>query len=59
MVESSGSPGPGAGADVWERLRDFSAALGRGDARAALEAARDACLTEPNRAEAHYAFGQA
>jgi hypothetical protein len=42
-----------------ERFRDFSAALRRGDARAALEAARDACLAEPDRAEAHYAFGQA
>jgi tetratricopeptide (TPR) repeat protein len=41
------------------KLRDFSAALRRGDAQAALEAARDACLAEPNRAEAHYAFGQA
>ena len=45
--------------DGLERLRDFSAALRRGDAHAALEAARDACLAEPNRAEAHYAFGQA
>jgi hypothetical protein len=41
------------------KLRDFSEALRRGDAPAALEAARDACLAEPNRAEAHYAFGQA
>jgi len=41
------------------RLHDFSAALERGDVQAALEAARDACLAEPNRAEAHYAFGQA
>ncbi len=45
--------------DANARLRDFSAALARGDAQAALEAARDACLAEPNRAEAHYAFGQA
>ena len=37
----------------------FSEALRRGDVQAALEAARDACLAEPNRAEAHYAFGQA
>ena len=41
------------------KLRDFSEALRRGDTQAALEAARDACLAEPNRAEAHYAFGQA
>ncbi len=41
------------------RLRDFSDALQRGDTQAALEAARDACLAEPNRAEAHYAYGQA
>ncbi|HVC60137.1 MAG TPA: sulfotransferase [Acetobacteraceae bacterium] len=40
-------------------LRDFSAALRSGNARAALAAARDACLAEPNLAEAHYAFGQA
>jgi Flp pilus assembly protein TadD len=45
--------------DALARLRDFSAALRRGDAQGALEAARDACLVEPNRAEAHYAFGQA
>ena len=62
MNEARSAPAPGghaasvAGAD---RLRDFSAALGRGDAQAALEAARDACLAEPNWAEAHYAFGQA
>jgi tetratricopeptide (TPR) repeat protein len=42
-----------------ERLRDFSAALRQGNAQAALAAARDACLAEPNMAEAHYAFGQA
>jgi Flp pilus assembly protein TadD len=42
-----------------ERLRDFSAALRRGDTQGALEAARDACLAQPNRTEAHYAFGQA
>ena len=41
------------------RLDDFSEALRRGDSHAALEAARDVCLAEPNRAEAHYAFGQA
>lgn len=46
---------PGATA----RLRDFSAALRHGNAQAALAAARDACLAEPNMAEAHYAFGQA
>ncbi len=40
-------------------LRDFSDALRRGDSQAALAAARDACLAEPKRAEAHYAFGQA
>lgn len=34
-------------------------ALRRGDAPAALRSARDACLAEPRRAEAHYAFGQA
>ncbi|MFO1027783.1 MAG: sulfotransferase [Acetobacteraceae bacterium] len=42
-----------------ERLRDFSVALQNGDAQAALAAARDACLAEPNMPEAHYAFGQA
>ncbi len=42
-----------------ERLRDFSAALRHGNAQAALAAARDACLAEPNMAAAHYAFGQA
>src|SRR5580698_4963287 len=42
-----------------QRLRDFSAALRHGNAQAALVAARDACLAEPNMAEAHYAFGQA
>ncbi len=52
---SDGETGPGA----LEKLRDFSEALRRGETQAALEAARDACLAEPNRAEAHYAFGQA
>src|SRR5271155_4294506 len=42
-----------------DRLRAFSEVLQRGETQAALEAARDACLAEPNRAEAHYAFGQA
>jgi tetratricopeptide (TPR) repeat protein len=42
-----------------DRQKDFSAALRIGDSHAALEAARDACLADPNRAEAHYAFGQA
>ena len=46
-------------ADVSAKLRDFSEALRRGDAPAALAAARDACLADPKRAEAHYAFGQA
>ena len=41
------------------KLRDFSEALRRGDPQAALAAARDACLAEPKRAEAHYAYGQA
>jgi Tfp pilus assembly protein PilF len=41
------------------RIRDFSEALRRGDTQAASEAARDACLAEPNRAEPHYAYGQA
>jgi uncharacterized membrane protein YgcG len=45
--------------DAMERLRDFSAALRQGHTQAALAAARDACLAEPNMAEAHYAFGQA
>jgi tetratricopeptide (TPR) repeat protein len=45
--------------DALARLRAFSDALARGEHQAALEAARDACLAEPNRAEAHYAFGQA
>jgi tetratricopeptide (TPR) repeat protein len=51
--------GSAADKDADARLRAFSAALWRGDTRAALEAARDACLAEPNRAEAHYAYGQA
>ena len=46
-------------ADALPKLRDFILALRRGDTQAALEAARDACLVEPNRAEAHYAYGQA
>ena len=62
MDEATRTPaaedGAAAGA-LPRRLRDFSAALRRGDAQAALEAARDACLAEPGRAEAHYAFGQA
>jgi tetratricopeptide (TPR) repeat protein len=41
------------------RMRAFSSALQRGDTQAALEAARDICLANPNSAEAHYAFGQA
>ncbi len=45
--------------DPSDKLRAFSDALRRGDTRAALEAARDACLADPNRAEAHYAYGQA
>jgi tetratricopeptide (TPR) repeat protein len=45
--------------DALAKLRDFSEALRRGDTPAALAAARDACLAEPKRAEAHYAFGQA
>jgi hypothetical protein len=48
-----------AASDAWVRLRDFAQALARGDTQAALAAARDACLAEPNRAEAHYAYGQA
>jgi tetratricopeptide (TPR) repeat protein len=55
MATSDGAGMPGA----MERLRDFSAALRHGNAQAALAAARDACLAEPNMAEAHYAFGQA
>jgi len=49
----------GSAPDANGRLRAFSEALQRGETQAALEAARDACLAEPNRAEAHYAFGQA
>jgi Tfp pilus assembly protein PilF len=45
------------GAD--QHLHAFSQALRRGDTRGALEAARDACLASPQRADAHYAFGQA
>lgn len=55
MATSDGAGMPGA----MERLRDFSAALRHGNAQAALAAARDACLAQPNMAEAHYAFGQA
>ena len=55
MATSDGAGMP----DAMERLRDFSAALRHGNAQAALAAARDACLAEPNMAEAHYAFGQA
>jgi tetratricopeptide (TPR) repeat protein len=40
-------------------LRDFSDALRRGDTPAALAAASDACRAQPDRAEAHYAYGQA
>lgn len=53
------SPTNDGARDAPARLRDFSAALRGGDTQSALEAARDACLAEPNRAEAHYAFGQA
>jgi tetratricopeptide (TPR) repeat protein len=62
VIENSLAPPASVDAtrfDAAARLRDFSDALRRGDAQAALEAARDACLAEPNRAEAHYAFGQA
>ena len=45
--------------DALPKLREFILALRRGDTQAALAAARDACLAEPNRAEAHYAYGQA
>ena len=45
--------------DALEKLRDCGEALRRGDAPAALAAERDACLADPQRAEAHYAFGQA
>jgi tetratricopeptide (TPR) repeat protein len=45
--------------DVLAKLRECGEALRRGDSAAALVAARDACLAEPKRAEAHYAFGQA
>lgn len=45
--------------DAISRLCDFTAASKRGDARGALEAARDACLAAPDMAEAHYAYGQA
>ena len=58
MIETP-KPSTATGASATARLRDFSDALRRGDTQAALEAARDACLAEPNRAEAHYAFGQA
>lgn len=44
---------------VQDNLRHFMAALDRNDPRGALQAARDACLSDPNRPEAHYAFGQA
>ena len=54
-----GSTTNSGAANANARLRAFSEALKRGETRAALEAARDACLAEPNRAEAHYAYGQA
>ncbi len=57
--QSSASSDAATLSGALERLRDFSAALRRGETQAALAAARDACLAEPNRAEAHYAFGQA
>jgi hypothetical protein len=41
-----------------ERLRDFGVGLRHGNAQAALAAARDACVAQPNMADAHYAFGQ-
>ena len=59
QVIETPKPSTATGASATARLRDFSDALRRGDTQAALEAARDACLAEPNRAEAHYAFGQA
>ena len=62
VLETSGIPirnGVAASPGAPAILHIFSEALRRGDAQAALEAARDACLAEPNRAEAHYAFGQA
>ncbi len=60
MTDAAGGPTAGGGAaDANALLRAFSEALQRGDTQAALESARDACLAEPNRAEAHYAFGQA
>ncbi len=55
MSPSTGDTKP----DALARLRDFSDALSCGQTQAALEAARDACLAEPDRAEAHYAYGQA
>jgi tetratricopeptide (TPR) repeat protein len=55
----SSATGGAIQADAPAKLRDFILALQRGDTQAALEAARDACLIEPNRAEAHYAYGQA
>jgi tetratricopeptide (TPR) repeat protein len=58
-LEISPSSGGATRPDALARLRDFSDALRRGQTQAALEAARDACLAEPNRAEAHYAYGQA
>lgn len=50
-------PGDGSSAPAW--LHDFGTALRLGDTRTALAVARDACLADPARAEAHYAFGQA
>ena len=52
MVEGMGTPAPDGGlieSGALARLREFSEALGRGDTQAALAAARDACLAEPNR----------
>ncbi len=45
--------------DGLERLRDFSEALQRGDTQAALRRRATRALPRPNRAEAHYAYGQA
>jgi tetratricopeptide (TPR) repeat protein len=56
------SPGPSGApttAAAISRLRDFVEASKRGETRAALEAARDACLAAPDMAQAHYAYGQA
>lgn len=56
----TGDAGDGAGPrDVQALLQRFLEHSGRGETRAALRAASDACHAAPHRREPHYAYGQA